>query len=68
MKKKLLTFLALLITGIISAQVGIGTNDPKSGLEINTSLGYKVTTITSATTLEDTCILIGDDVEFTNSL
>ena len=54
MKKKLLTFLALLITGIISAQVGIGTTDPKSGLDINTSLGYKVTSITSATTLDDT--------------
>ena len=54
MKKQLLTFLSLLITGIISAQVGIGTTDPKSGLDINTSLGYKVTTITSATTLDDT--------------
>jgi len=54
MKKQLLTFLSLLITGIISAQVGIGTTDPKSGLDINTSLGYKVTSRTSATTLDDT--------------
>ena len=43
MKKQLLTFLALIISGIIFAQVGIGTTDPKSGLDINTSLGYKVT-------------------------
>jgi uncharacterized protein (TIGR02145 family) len=54
MKKQLLTFLALFISGVISAQVGIGTTDPKSGLDINTSLGYKVTSITSATTLDDT--------------
>jgi hypothetical protein len=54
MKKQLLTFLSLLITGIISAQVGIGTTDPKSSLEIQGSLGYKVNTITSATTLDDT--------------
>ena len=40
MKKQLLTFLALLITGIISAQVGIGTTDPKNSLEIQGSLGY----------------------------
>ena len=34
--------------------VGIGTTSPVSGLEVNTSMGLKVTTITSATTLDQT--------------
>jgi uncharacterized protein (TIGR02145 family) len=35
-------------------QVGIGTTDPKSSFEVQGSVGYKVSTITSATTLDDT--------------
>jgi hypothetical protein len=34
--------------------VGIGTTSPVSTLDINGSVGYKVTTITSATTLDNT--------------
>jgi uncharacterized protein (TIGR02145 family) len=34
--------------------IGIGTTSPASTLEINGSIGYKVTTITSATTLDNT--------------
>ena len=34
--------------------IGIGTTSPASGLEINTSMGLKITTITSATTLDQT--------------
>jgi hypothetical protein len=34
--------------------VGIGTSTPASTLDINGSIGYKVTTITSATTLDNT--------------
>jgi hypothetical protein len=37
MKKQLLTFLSLLITGIISAQVGIGTTTPTQALDIETN-------------------------------
>ena len=37
MKKQLLTFLALLITGIVSAQVGIGTTTPTQALDIETN-------------------------------
>jgi uncharacterized protein (TIGR02145 family) len=37
MKKQLLTFLALLITGIISAQVGIGTTTPSQALDVETN-------------------------------
>jgi hypothetical protein len=35
-------------------EIGIGTSTPASGLEVNTSMGLKVTTITSATTLNQT--------------
>jgi len=35
-------------------EIGIGTSTPASGLEVNTSIGLKVTTITSATTLDNT--------------
>lgn len=34
--------------------VGIGTTSPASGLDIQSSMGYKVNTITSATTLDNT--------------
>jgi len=34
--------------------VGIGTTSPVSGLDIQSSMGYKVNTITSATTLDNT--------------
>jgi uncharacterized protein (TIGR02145 family) len=54
MLKHTLTFLALLTSGIIFAQLGIGTTDPKSTLEIQGSLGFKLNTITTATTLDDT--------------
>ncbi len=37
MIKQLFTFLALLITGIISAQVGIGTTTPSQALDIETN-------------------------------
>lgn len=53
MQKQLLTFLGVLLSGVISAQVGINTTDPKSSLEIQGSLGIKVNTITAATTLDD---------------
>jgi hypothetical protein len=36
------------------AQVGVGTTDPKSTFEVQGSVGYKVSTITSSTTLDDT--------------
>ena len=52
--KKLNVLIFSILWGGVSAQVGIETTDPKSGLDINTSLGYKVTTITSATTLDAT--------------
>ena len=35
-------------------EIGVNTSTPASGLEINTSMGLKVTTITSATTLDNT--------------
>ena len=53
MQKQLLTFFGVLLSGVISAQVGINTTDPKSSLEIQGSLGIKVNTITAATTLDD---------------
>ena len=34
--------------------VGIGTTSPVSGLDVQSSMGYKVNTITSATTLDNT--------------
>ncbi len=37
MKKQLFTFLALFISGIISAQVGIGTTTPTQALDIETN-------------------------------
>lgn len=39
---------------VTNAQVGIGTTTPNSTLDVNGSLGYKVNTITSATTLNQT--------------
>ncbi len=45
MQKQLLTFFGVLLSGVISAQVGINTTDPKSSLEIQGSLGIKVNTI-----------------------
>ena len=35
-------------------EIGVNTSTPASGLEVNTSMGLKVTTITSATTLDQT--------------
>jgi len=43
-----------LISFVISAQVGIGTTDPKSTFEVNGSVGSKVNTVTANTTLDDT--------------
>jgi len=37
MKKQLFTFLALFISGIISAQVGIGTTTPTQALDVETN-------------------------------
>ena len=37
MKKQLFTFLALFISGIISAQVGIGTTTPSQALDVETN-------------------------------
>lgn len=37
----------------ISAQVGIGTTDPKSTFEVNGSVGQKVSTISASTTLDE---------------
>ena len=41
------------ITYSSSAQVGIGTTDPKSTFEVNGTIGQKVNTITATTTLDD---------------
>ncbi len=38
----------------ISAQVGIGTTDPKSTFEVNGSVGQKVNTVSASVTLDDT--------------
>jgi len=54
LKKVILAGSLVLATIFANAQVGIGTTDPKSSLEIQGSLGFKVNTITSATTLDDT--------------
>jgi hypothetical protein len=37
----------------ISAQVGIGTTDPKSTFEVNGTFGQKVSTVTATTALDD---------------
>jgi len=52
-KKLTLVTVFLLVTVFAKAQVGVGTTDPKSSFEVQGSMGYKVTTITSATTLTD---------------
>jgi len=52
-KKLTLVTVLLLVTVFAHAQVGVGTTDPKSSFEVQGSMGYKVTTITSATTLTD---------------
>lgn len=57
MKNKLKNFTtyAFFAMGCLAnAQIGIGTTTPSSGFEVNTSMGLKVTTITSATTLDQT--------------
>lgn len=43
-----------LLTFSSSAQVGIGTTDPKSTFEVSGTFGQKVSTITATTTLDDT--------------
>ena len=54
MLKKVLLVSSLVLASIFAnAQVGVGTTDPKSSFEVQGSMGYKVTTITSATTLTD---------------
>ena len=35
-------------------EIGVGTSTPASGLEVNTSMGLKLNTVTSATTLDQT--------------
>ncbi len=47
-------FFIFFITYSSSAQVGIGTTDPKSTFEVNGSVGQKVNTISATTTLDDT--------------
>lgn len=47
-------FPIFLLSFSISAQVGIGTTDPKSTFEVNGTFGQKVSTITTTTTLDDT--------------
>jgi hypothetical protein len=47
-------FLIIFITYSSSAQVGIGTTDPKSTFEVNGSVGQKVNTISASVTLDDT--------------
>lgn len=53
LKLSLITIVFFTIS-TVHAQVGIGTTSPKSGMDVQTSLGYKVTTVTSATTLDNT--------------
>lgn len=55
-KNASLVFLLLIIfiTYSSSAQVGIGTTDPKSTFEVNGSVGQKVNTVSSSVTLDDT--------------
>jgi len=47
-------FLFFLISYSSSAQVGIGTTDPKSTFEVNGSVGQKVNTVSASVTLDDT--------------
>lgn len=47
-------FLIFIITYSSSAQVGIGTSDPKSTFEVNGTFGQKVNTLTATTALDDT--------------
>lgn len=47
-------FLIIFITFSSSAQVGIGTTDPKSTFEVNGSVGQKVNTVSASVTLDDT--------------
>ncbi|MBA4318355.1 MAG: hypothetical protein C0412_08135 [Flavobacterium sp.] len=47
-------FLIIFITYSSSAQVGIGTTDPKSTFEVNGSVGQKVNTVNASVTLDDT--------------
>jgi hypothetical protein len=49
-----LVIISLLASFSAYAQVGVGTTDPKSTFEVQGSVGYKVNTITSATTLDNT--------------
>lgn len=55
-KDTLLVFLSLIYmtTYSGSAQVGIGTTDPKSTFEVNGSVGQKVNTVSASVTLDDT--------------
>jgi hypothetical protein len=59
-KKRILSFFTFVfvffgnLVGFAQAGVGINTSDPKSTLEINGSMGQKVTAITSSTTLDAT--------------
>ncbi|TRX03974.1 hypothetical protein [Flavobacterium gawalongense] len=48
----------LLSCSVVKAQVGINTITPQSTFEVNGSVGQKVTTVTSNTTLDDTYNLV----------
>jgi len=49
-----LFIISLLASFTAYAQVGVGTTDPKSTFEVQGSVGFKVSTVTSATTLDQT--------------
>ncbi len=69
LKKVILAGSLVLATIFANAQVGIGTTDPKSSLEVQGSMGYKVTTITSATTLtEDHHVVLCNNGPYTVTL
>lgn len=53
MKKAYLICFITFTSLFLRAQVGIGTIEPKSTLDVQGSLGYKVTTLTTATTLDN---------------
>lgn len=50
--KNLFTLFVLVISISVNAQVGVGTSSPKSMLDVNGSLGTKVSAITANTTLD----------------
>lgn len=68
--KKFILIPFLLMTILVQAQVGVGTNTPKSTLDINGSISNKVNTITASTLLDisNAVVLCNNTVPITVTL